>query len=144
MKIANYMTTGIRHLLNHKLFSAINIFGLAIGLMACILISLFVQDELSYDSGWDNSDRIYRMHTELRIPGQAAFSIPLAPGPVKHALAKDYPEIESVARVRRFSPTMKIGSNAFVDSVKWVDPEFIDIFNFFCHLPARHPTHACH
>lgn len=130
MKIANYMTTGLRHLLNHKLFSAINIFGLAIGLMACILITLFVQDELSYDEDWKDSNRIYRMHTELRIPGQAPFFLPQTPGPVKHALPKDYSGVETTARARMFSPILKIGEDVYLDTVKWVDPEFVDIFNF--------------
>ncbi len=53
MLLGNYFQTSWRNLLKHKLFSAINIFGLAIGLASCLLIMLFVRDESSFDSQLD-------------------------------------------------------------------------------------------
>ena len=63
----NYLTIAFRNLLKFKSFSIINIFGLAIGIASCVLIMLFVADELSYDKFYKNSDRIYRIHTEVKI-----------------------------------------------------------------------------
>ena len=65
----NYLSTAIRNLLNNRLYSAINIFGLAIGLASCILILLFVLDELSYDRFWTNDDNTYRVHIRFEDRG---------------------------------------------------------------------------
>ena len=59
--LKNYLTIALRNLVSHKLFSAINILGLAIGLACVILISLFVQYETSYDTHWSRADDIYRV-----------------------------------------------------------------------------------
>ena len=66
----NYLITAIRNLYRHKLYSAINIGGLAFGLAACWLILLFVRSELGYDSWIPGSDQIYRLHTTAYIPGR--------------------------------------------------------------------------
>ena len=55
----NYLTIAIRNLLRHRVYSAINILGLAVGMACCFLILLFVQDELSYDRFHEKADRIY-------------------------------------------------------------------------------------
>ncbi len=57
----NYLATALRHLLRYKGYSAINVLGLAVGLASCVLILLYVQDELSYDQYHENKDRIYRL-----------------------------------------------------------------------------------
>ncbi|MDP9230324.1 MAG: ABC transporter permease, partial [Bacteroidota bacterium] len=57
----NYFTIAWRNLLRYKGFSLINIFGLAIGIACCVLVSLFIIDELSYDKYNKNADRIYRV-----------------------------------------------------------------------------------
>ena len=56
----NYLKTALRHLVKNRLYSFINIFGLAVGLASCILIMLFVWDELSYDKMWSKASDIYR------------------------------------------------------------------------------------
>ena len=59
----NYFKIAFRNLIRFKAYSLINIFGLAIGIAACILILLFVRDELSYDKFNEKADRIYRVHS---------------------------------------------------------------------------------
>ncbi len=66
----NYFVTASKNLLGSKLYSAINIVGLAVGLTAFVLISLYVSDELSYDKQWDGSDRIYRVNMIANVPGR--------------------------------------------------------------------------
>ena len=60
----NYMKIALRNLLKFKVYSFINISGLAIGMACCVLILLYVQDELSYDKYHQNADRIYRFVTD--------------------------------------------------------------------------------
>ena len=68
--IKNYLTVAIRNIARNKTFSAINILGLAIGMACCILILLYVQDELSYDQHHEHAHRIYRLSEEAYIAGQ--------------------------------------------------------------------------
>ena len=69
----NYVRVAFRNLFKNRLYSAINIVGLAVGLAACILISLFVRDELSYDQHWANADSLYRLNTTFIVPGREPF-----------------------------------------------------------------------
>ena len=85
--LKNYITTAINNLLKNKLYSAINIIGLAVGIAACLIITLYVQNELSYDN-WEKADLIYRVN--MRIPNVRTFpntSVPFLP-----ALKKYFPE----------------------------------------------------
>jgi hypothetical protein len=65
--LPNYLKTAIRNLRKSKGFSAINIVGLAIGLATCLLILIFVTDELNYDRYNDKADRIYRVDGEIKL-----------------------------------------------------------------------------
>lgn len=81
--IQNYLTIAWRNLLKHKIFSFINILGLAIGLAACLIIFLYVQNELTYDQYNTKADRITRVTIDLRSPESdmvAAFSPDLLAG----------------------------------------------------------------
>jgi len=96
--LKNYFRVAIRNLWKDKGFSAINIIGLAAGLATCLLITLFVVDELSYDSFNEKADRIYRLHAELKLNGAGFNSITVPPqmGPV---LVKEYPQIKNFVRL---------------------------------------------
>ena len=68
----NYLTVAICNLMRYKVYSFINIIGLAIGMACCALILLYVQHELSYDTMHSNGDRIYRV---LREQGEGFTSL---------------------------------------------------------------------
>ena len=70
----NYLKIAFRNLIRFKVYSLINVFGLAIGVAACILILLFVRDELSFDKFNKNADRIYRVHSKGKLLGISVFS----------------------------------------------------------------------
>jgi putative ABC transport system permease protein len=94
--LRNYLKIALRNITGNPLFSAINIVGLAIGLACCIIITVFVRYELSYDEHWSNADRIHRVTrdffgNDLRL---AAIAPPIAP-----LLAQDFPEIEDITRL---------------------------------------------
>ena len=94
----NYLKVALRNLWKNKSFSAINIIGLATGLTVCLLIVLYVVDELSYDKYNKNADRIYRLDADIYFNNtQATFAV--APDPLAPALVKDYPEVEQMAFV---------------------------------------------
>ena len=59
--ISNYLKVALRNLLKHKAYTFINVVGLAIGLACCVLILLYVKDEVSYDRYHTKADRIYRV-----------------------------------------------------------------------------------
>ena len=75
----NHITVAIRTLLRHKVYSFVNISGLAVGIACCMLIMLFVQDELSYDKFHKNADRIYRVLWDARY-GDNEWTIALCIG----------------------------------------------------------------
>ncbi len=129
MLLKNYLATGWRNTLKHKLFSGINIFGLAIGLAACYLIMLFVSHETSYDKFWTNADRIHRAHIKFTIPGRDPMPSVSTPGPAIHAMKKDYPQIEFASRIAGFNPVITVNGETFIENVKLVDPEFTKMFD---------------
>lgn len=128
MLYTNYLISAWRNIFKHPLFSAINILGLAIGLASCILIALFVRDEISYDSFWQKADNIYRTHITFSVPGRDPMYIAMAPGPIMHALKRDYPQVEYASRVSIQEPTIIVDNQYFVDFITLADPEFTEIF----------------
>ncbi len=95
----NYLTVGIRNLLRYKGYSSINVLGLAIGIACCILILLYVQDELSYDRYHEKHDRIYRLAESATIAGRP-IEAAVTPPPWAPVLAEEYPEIEQITRLK--------------------------------------------
>ncbi|WP_353721637.1 ABC transporter permease [Dyadobacter sp. 676] len=94
----NYLKIALRNLLNNKGYTAINVFGLGLGLATCLLIVLYISDELSFDKHHRSADRLFRIAMEARNEKWAG-----TPGPVAAGIATDFPEVESVARVLKFS-----------------------------------------
>ena len=131
----NYLTTAIRNLTRHKIYSFINIAGLAIGMACCVIILLYVQNELSYDQFHQNSDRIYRVLRETRSNNgtptiQAGTSGPLGP-----TLAAEFPEVESAVRMSGYGDFtwMRYQNkqhNHPLKSCYLVDTNMFDMFDF--------------
>ena len=96
--LKNYFIIAWRNLSKQKMYSVIKIVGLALGIAACLLIALFIRDELSYDLHYKNGDRIYRVVLQYngsgRIQGMSSF-----PAPFAEAIEKEFPEIEKVGRM---------------------------------------------
>lgn len=130
MLIGNYLKSAYRNLLGHKLFSLINILGLAIGLTAVMLITLFVRDELSYDNFWENADNIYRPQFVGAVPGMEVVKFVAMPAIIRGAFMKDFPQTTHATRIMRNYPTIRIENNFFQDSVHLVDADISEIFDF--------------
>ncbi|MGI9260879.1 MAG: ABC transporter permease, partial [Woeseiaceae bacterium] len=94
--LSNYMKIAWRNIVGNPLFSVINILGLAIGLACCIIITVFVRYETSYDKHWDNADRIYRVTRDFfgNNLELAAVAPPIAP-----LMKQDFAEVEDIVRI---------------------------------------------
>ncbi|MEZ5758520.1 MAG: ABC transporter permease [Emcibacteraceae bacterium] len=130
MLLKNYTISAWRNIYNHKLFSMINILGLAIGLASCMLIALFVRDELSYDKFWKNADNIYRMHQTFLPSGRPPMVFSASAGPIIHALEKDFPQVTHASREARQKATFIQNNRYFDERLTLADPDFVNIFDF--------------
>ncbi len=127
--LKNYITIAINNLLKNKLYSAINIIGLAIGLAACIVIALYVRDQTSYDRQWKDSDRIYRVNFSDQAPGKEPNQYAESPLPAMQALKEYFKDnIEQTARAYSIEWAINVGPDRFQSRLTMVDPSFIDIF----------------
>jgi putative ABC transport system permease protein len=128
----NYFDVALRGFLTNKLFSFINVFGLAVGLASAILIGLYVTYELSYDDFHPDADRLYRIGRDI-YPRENFTGLYMATVPVIAArqLQEDYPQIELIARARRASAMLGRQDQAYYeDALLYADPEFLDLFAF--------------
>ena len=131
MLLGNYFQTSWRNLLKHKLFSVINIFGLAIGLASCLLILLFVRDESSFDSQWVDNDRLYRFQMTFTMSNRDPLVFTVSSG-MGRATLKDYygDDLTAVARTLTIRPNIFIGDKVFSEKMSYVDSEILDVFDF--------------
>ena len=96
--LTNYFKIAWRNLKKSKIFSFINIFGLAIGLSCCMLISFYLHNELSYDSYHKNIDRLYQVGTTFIKDGKAERTAN-TPAPMARTMQQEFPEIEGSTRL---------------------------------------------
>jgi putative ABC transport system permease protein len=124
----SYFKIAFRKLRRQKAYSFINIAGLAVGLSACLLILLWVKDELSYDRYHEKTGRIYRVAQSEEIGGVSE-RLAVAPFPSAPAFASEIPEVEAYARLLRGSPLAIAEGRKFdLTNVYFTDPGFFDIF----------------
>ena len=130
----NYIKTAFRNIKNSKIYSIINISGLAIGMACAIFILLWVQDELSYDGFHENKDNIYRVATKFINDGNTFYGGQTSP-PVAQYLKTNFPEIQKSTAVCGSWLTgnsrniIKYGENSFyTDNLVLTDPSFFEIF----------------
>jgi putative ABC transport system permease protein len=126
----------IRNLFRQKVYTLINIAGLAVGVASCILIVLFVRNEFSYDSFFKDKDRVYRMVLERIYPTHSTYYA-FIPHSFEEVAKRDYPEIESSTIAWRFQ-NFPLSYRDERDEVKQFDEEqvlvvdssFLEIFDF--------------
>ena len=129
--IKNYMKIAIRNLAKHRFYSLINITGLAVGVASCLVIVLFVINELSYDRYNTKANRIYRVNGEIKFGGNH-WKLAVAPAPMAEAILNDYPEVESAVRFRSRGTYLvkrsESADNFKEQNVIWADSTFFKIF----------------
>jgi ABC-type antimicrobial peptide transport system permease subunit len=127
----NYMKTSLRNILKYKGISLINISGLALGMTAFILISVWVMYEFSYDRFHENKENIYRVNEKRHFQGNVEYS-QRTPGLLSSELKSAFPEIKSSARhAWTGTRVMKYEDKMYNENwIVCVDREFLDIFSF--------------
>jgi len=132
----NYLKIAIRQISKQKMYAAIKIGGLAFSIAACLLIALYIRNEVSYDQSYPNADRIFRVlmyYTDGSFTGKG----PEWPAPLAKTLKKDFPQIELSGRlmpntlmgagnaeVRRTDQT----ENTYEEGITFADQSMLDIF----------------
>jgi putative ABC transport system permease protein len=114
----NYFRIAARHLAKQKMYSAIKIGGFALGIAACLLIALYIKDELSYDRSYPATDRIYRITGEYNNNGKLETGADWPP-PLAKAMKEDFPEVEKSGRLMPHPLFYCAGSN----QVRTIDNE---------------------
>jgi putative ABC transport system permease protein len=129
--LKNYFKIALRNLWKNKGFSALNIVGLATGLAVCLLIVLYVRDELSYDKYNVNADRIYRLDADIYFNNTEA-NMAVAPDPLPPAMVRDYPEVAQMVRINRQGDILikKDNQNVQDHHAAFVDSSFFKVFTF--------------
>ena len=127
----SYLKIALRNLQSHKGHSFINIIGLAIGMACCILILLWVQDELSSDRFHEKTKHLYRVEQDYNYSGEL-YHVNVTPHPMAPALKEEIPEIVDATRyVWTDGVLLRYGEKTFFeDGVRVVDPSFLQMFTF--------------
>ena len=131
--LKNYFKVAMRNLLKRKVYTAINILGLATGMAVCMLMVLFVQSELGYDKHHENGDNIYRVVLDRKYPGRAT-SYSIIPQSIGGAIKTEYPEVLESTRVYNFGGGgnffLRIADKTFEErKVLAVDSNFFRVFS---------------
>src|SRR5580698_5600309 len=134
--IKNYLKIAFRQLKKQKMYSAIKIGGFALSIAACLLIALYIRNELSYDKSYPDANRIYRLISAFTDNGKVDKGVDW-PAPMGPTLKNDFPEIElsgrlmdnslmgaQTAEVRRADQQ----ENSFEQGIVYADQQFLDIF----------------
>ena len=127
--IRNYLKIAFRRLQRTRLYTLINLFGLTVGITSCLLIGLFIINELSYDRFNVNADRIVRMTMQFGAGGSQKFALTgTKAGP---QLQRTFPQVEAFVRTINSDPVVKNGTIMFNENrFLYADSSLFKIFSF--------------
>lgn len=126
----NYLKTAWRNILKKRFYSLINILGLSIGITACLLIGLFVSNELSYDKFNTNASRIGRLTMEYSSSGTVN-KVSMTGNKAGPQLKRTFPEIEAYTRLEKYPRSLAYGTKAFDEkNLLYADEGFFNVFSF--------------
>jgi putative ABC transport system permease protein len=131
--LKNYFTIMWRNLLKRKAFTLINLLGLASGMGVCLLLVLYIQNEVGYDNFHEHGDQIYRVALERKYPGRSAFRGGI-PQSIGEAIKQEFPEVLEAVRVSDYGNngaiTITTGGKQFeVRNILNVDSNFFRVFS---------------
>jgi len=127
--IKNYLVAVWRYIARNKVFTAINIMGLAIGMMACMLITQFVLHEFSYDNFHERKDRIFRVQLDRYDKGELATQWAAGCAGIGPDLKASFPEVEEYVRLMRMAPVLTHGDVMFKEeNIIFSSKDFFKIF----------------
>jgi ABC-type antimicrobial peptide transport system permease subunit len=127
--LRNFLKVAFRNLGRNKVFAAINISGLAVGMASAALILLWIQNEISHDRFHEKLDRLYIMYNRDQFSGQQ-WAWNSTPTLMATALRMDYPEVEDVSRVSNSAFLCTVGDRKLTGNSNMVDSGFLQMFSF--------------
>ncbi len=139
--LRNYLKIAFRSLWRSKAHSLINVLGLSLGIVCCILIALFVKDELTFDRFHSKSDRIYRVYAREDWGENQQFFNTVTPFPMGPTLKEIFPEVESQARLLNIGTQVKVGDDIFSEQATIAGENFFEIFDFEIKAGERNALH---
>ena len=125
--LRNWLVTALRNFARHRLYSFINIVGMAVGLACAIFIILFLRDELSYDAWIPGTENLYRVEGWFYFPGRGVEPSGGIPFPVPAAMLAQIPEVQAVTRLVNEQMTVSVGNRQFSEEPDFVDPGFFNV-----------------
>jgi len=127
---SNYLTSLWRYISKNKAFTFINVAGLAIGMLACVLIAQFVLHELSYDTFLDKKDRIFRLQLDRFDKGELSTRWASGAAGIGPDLKANFPEVERYVRLARMTATLDNGDIYFKeDNLCFASEDFFRVFS---------------
>ncbi|HPW63104.1 MAG TPA: ABC transporter permease [Cyclobacteriaceae bacterium] len=126
----NYLKIAFRSLWRNKIHSIINVLGLSLGIVCCILIALFVKDEWTFDTFHSKADRIYRVYVREDYGENQQFFNTVTPLPMGPALVDNLPEVENYLRLVKMGTQVKVGDNQFSETLTMAERNLFSMFDF--------------
>lgn len=129
--LKNIIIASLRNFFRNKSFSLINLIGLSVSMSLGMLIIMIIQDQLSFDAFHNNTDKIYRINTQVTHPDWGMIDFATAPLPMGEALMHEHSLAETTVRINR-ELYGDVQYNAVTIPVHglFVDPSFLEVFNF--------------
>lgn len=128
--IKNYLKIAFRALWRSKMHSTINILGLSLGIASCILIVLFVKDELTFDRFHSKAERIFRAYAKENWGENQEFIDITTPFPLGPALKENFEEVEAMVRINPIGSQVKMGDVVYSETILVTDKSFLQVFDF--------------
>ncbi|HVG42983.1 MAG TPA: ABC transporter permease [Chitinophagaceae bacterium] len=129
--IKNYFKIAFRHLLKSKLYAFVNIIGLAIGITSCLLIGIYIWDELSYDRFHKNADRTVRVTWEYYFGEGETNETANTGTKVGPQFQRTFPEVEAYVRLMKYPRVIAYNNQAFDEkNFLYADSSFFTVFSF--------------
>src|ERR1035437_4997118 len=128
--LKNYLKIALRRIQKQKLLSFINIGGLALGIACFLLISVYINHEMSYDNFHKNIKNIYRIYTIDNEPSGRKYSA-MSPHPLPKALENDFPKLTNVVCINNpLEDEIKTDKNIYKEKIMFASPNFFNMFDF--------------
>ena len=129
--LSHYLRMTWRVLARHKIYSFINMAGLGVGLAGCLLIFMFVRDELTFDRYHENYEQIYRLRVERYAAGGEEELTAAASAPMLPAVLKDHPQVQSGTRFHRITALVESDDTRIYESnFFWADADVFKVFTW--------------
>jgi putative ABC transport system permease protein len=129
--ISNYFKIAVRNIFKDKFYSFINILGLSIGITSCLLILLYITEELSFDKFHTDADRIYRVVVKARLGENELLEFVGTPPPMCEGFRNAIPEVEAIARLAPLAMLINHEGRFYnEDHLMYADSTFFDVFDY--------------